>query len=108
MDRWTGLLVAATLAMTVDFAIIATLGWESPRAITAWWIANFPSLPFVACCMSGVPIAPGDDNEPAVELAEFLAFFWSLVTWGAIGWMMGRNYEKREAPHKKPQDDLLD
>jgi hypothetical protein len=88
--RWTGFLTAAGIVLFVDLSIIGIVGIDNVNDTSAWWCVNLPALPFLSCCVPFVPLTPGDDNIPQIRLLVISMTFWSCVTWGMIGYWVGR------------------
>jgi hypothetical protein len=88
--RWTGFLTAVGIVLFVDFSIIGIIGIDNINDTSAWWCVNLPALPFLSWCVPFVPLTPGDDNIPQIRLLVISMTFWSCVTWGVIGYWVGR------------------
>jgi hypothetical protein len=88
--RWIGFLTAAGILVVADISSIGTLGIDNTNSATAWWWVNLPALPFLSCCVPSVPLTPRDDNIPQIRLLVISMTFLSCVTWGVIGYWIGR------------------
>ena len=92
-----GFLTAAGLAFVVDITLIATLGDEPRLGAIVWWCVNFPSFPSLLCCGPFIPVATGDDNENLNRAAMVYMTISSCLTWGGIGYWIGRMREDHVA-----------
>lgn len=94
--RWIGLLTGASTAFVIDLLILKYIDINTRTGTNAWWLVNFPSFPLVLCCLPfiGSAIAFGDDNQPLVNLLSIYCTFASCLTWGGMGYWVGRANEK--------------